>query len=256
VAMGITGTDVSKEAADMILTDDNFASIVSAVGEGRIIYANIRKVVAFLISCNVGEILVIFFAMLFGMPMPLAAIHLLAINLITDAFPAFALGMEKGESGVMSQPPRDPAEPIVDRRMGVAIVIQSIFLAVGTLASFAYSYYAHGDFDSTVNLEIACTACFVTIVLGELLRAYTARSEVTSIFRMKILDNTFLNWSVLASVVFLFIIVYVPFLNPIFKTLPLRADELLIAIALAFVAMMGGEIAKFVKIKEKKSIQA
>lgn len=238
IAMGITGTDVSKEAADMILTDDNFASIVRAVGEGRTIYANIRKVVGFLLSCNIGEILVIFLAMLFGWDVPLVAIQLLAINLITDAFPAFALGMEKEEAGVMDRAPRDPAEPIVDKRMAIAVCFQAIALAIGTLGSFAYGLYAHND------LEVARTACFLTLVLGELLRAYSARSEKTSVFKMKLLENSYLNNCVLASFAFLIAVIYIPVLNPIFSTVPLTLDEMIVALALAFVPMLGGELAK------------
>ncbi|SBW00211.1 Calcium-transporting ATPase [uncultured Eubacteriales bacterium] len=237
IAMGITGTDVSKEAADMILTDDNFASIVKAVAEGRTIYSNIRKVVGFLLSCNIGEILVIFLAMLANLPVPLVAIQLLAINLITDAFPAFALGMEKEEHGVMDRAPRDPSEPIVDKKMGIAVGIQSIFLALGTLGSFVYGYLVH-------DLEVARTACFLTLVLGELLRAYSARSEKTSVFRMRIFENSYLNKCVLASVVFLLATIYVPFLNPVFSTVPLVFDEIIVALILAFLPMLGGELAK------------
>ena len=243
VAMGITGTDVSKEAADMILTDDNFASIVSAVSEGRTIYSNIRKVVGFLLSCNIGEILVILFAMLVNLPVPLVAIQLLSINLITDAFPAFALGMEKEEPGTMSRPPRDPAEPIINRKMAVAVIIQSIALAVGTLGSFIYGYYVHD------SLEVARSACFFTLVLGELLRAYSARSETTSVFRMRILENGYLNKCVLVSVLFMLASIYVPFLNPVFSTVPLTFDEMAAALVLAFLPMLGGEAAKLLQKK-------
>lgn len=238
VAMGITGTDVSKEAADMILTDDNFASIVRAVSEGRTIYSNIRKVVGFLLSCNIGEILVIFLAMLANLEVPLVAIQLLSINLITDAFPAFALGMEKEEPGVMDRHPRDPAEPIVDKKMAIAVGIQSIALALGTLGSFLYGYYVHDD------LDVARTACFFTLVLGELLRAYSSRSEKTSVFRMKVFENGYLNKCVIASLVFLIASIYIPVLNPIFSTVPLTLDEIVVALVLAFVPMLGGEIAK------------
>jgi len=240
VAMGITGTDVSKEAADMILTDDNFASIVNAVAEGRNIYNNIRKVVGFLLSCNIGEILVIFVAMLITLPVPLAAIQLLVINLITDAFPAFALGMEKEEAGVMARPPRDPSAPIVDKRMAIAISIQSAVLAAGTLGSFAYSYFVHQD------LGIARTACFMTLVLGELLRAYSARSEHVSVFRMNPFGNSYLNKCVLVSLLCLAAMIYIPALNPIFKTVPLALDEMAVALALAFAPLFGGEFAKVV----------
>jgi Ca2+-transporting ATPase len=238
IAMGITGTDVSKEAADMILTDDNFASIVRAVSEGRTIYGNIRKVVGYLLSCNIGEILVIFLAMLANLPVPLVAIQLLSINLITDAFPAFALGMEKEEPGVMERAPRDPAEPIVDKKMSVAVAIQSIALALGTLGSFVYGLYVHKD------LEVARTACFLTLVLGELLRAYSSRSEQISVFKMRVFDNSYLNKCVLASLIFMLASIYVPALNPIFSTVPLTFDEMIVSLLLAFVPMLGGELAK------------
>jgi len=258
IAMGITGTDVSKEAADMILTDDNFASIVSAVSEGRTIYANIRKVVAFLLSCNIGEILVIFFAMLFNLPVPLAATQLLAINLITDAFPAFALGMEQAEKGVMQRKPRNPKEPIVDRTMAVAVGIQSIALAMGALASFLYGYFAEAGnivsiFQETTRsasgLSEAMTCCFFTLVLGELLRAYSSRSETVSMFRMKLLNNSYLNKCVLASLVFMLLAVYVPVLNSVFKTEPLTATELIFAIIFALLPALGGELAKLFRKK-------
>ena len=253
IAMGITGTAVSKEAADMILTDDNFASIVSAVSEGRTIYANIRKVVGFLLSCNIGEILVILFAMIFNMPVPLAATQLLAINLITDAFPAFALGMEKAEKGVMNRPPRDPAEPIVNKSMGISVGIQSISLALGALASFLFGYHAQAPLDTMfsgaineVALAEGMTCCFFTLVLGELMRAYSARSETTSIFKMKLFENSYLNKCVLFSLAFMLLAVYVPILNPVFNTVPLKPDELIFAVLFAFLPVAGGEIAKLV----------
>ncbi|MDR1001227.1 MAG: cation-translocating P-type ATPase [Clostridiales bacterium] len=242
VAMGITGTDVSKEAADMILTDDNFASIVRSVEEGRTIYNNIRKVVGYLLSCNIGEILVIFIAMIIGWPVPLLPIQLLAINLITDAFPAFALGMEEQEAGIMDVPPRNPKVPIVDKRMVMSVTIQSIALAIGTLASFLYAWNAEG-FDP-VHTDIAKTACFFTLVLGELLRSYTARSERISILKIKIFGNGYLNKCVLLSIAFLFAAVYMPGVNGVFRNIPLQADQLGIAVLFAFVPLIGGEAAK------------
>ncbi|MGL5437667.1 MAG: cation-translocating P-type ATPase [Lachnospiraceae bacterium] len=254
IAMGITGTAVSKEAADMILTDDNFTSIVSAVSEGRTIYANIRKVVAFLLSCNIGEILVILLAMIFHMPVPLAATQLLAINLITDAFPAFALGLEKAEHGVMNRPPRDPSESIVNRSMGISVAIQSVCLAAGALASFLFGYHAQASlatmFSGAVNAEALAegmTCCFFTLVLGELLRSYSARSEKTALLRMKIFENSYLNKCVLFSLIFMLLAVYVPFLNPVFNTVPLRPEELILAVVFAFLPLLGGEVAKLWK---------
>ncbi|MFV0441257.1 MAG: calcium-translocating P-type ATPase, PMCA-type [Lachnospirales bacterium] len=240
VAMGITGTDVSKEAADMILTDDNFASIVKAVEEGRTIFNNIRKVVAYLLSCNIGEILVIFLAMLFNWSVPLASIQLLLVNLITDAFPAFALGVEKKEDDVMAVHPRNPQAPIVDKKMLISIAFQSTFLALGTLGSFYYGF-------TRFSYEEAVTLCFVTLVLGELLRSFSARSEKKSIFKMNVFENGFLNKTVLASLTFLLIVVYVPFLNPIFSTIPLAFSQIGVAALFALLPLAGGEIAKVFK---------
>ena len=197
VAMGITGTDVTKETADMIVTDDNFASIVAAVEEGRVIYSNIRKFVFFLMSCNMGEILIIFLAMLLGWPIPLLPIHLLWVNLITDAFPALALGMEKKEPNIMNTPPRNPDEPIINRDMRIAIIIQSTVLTLAVLGSF---YYALTQYDS---LPIARTYAFVTLVVSELLRAYTTRSERYTIWKIGLFSNRSMNLATIVSLAML-----------------------------------------------------
>ncbi|MDR3239060.1 MAG: cation transporting ATPase C-terminal domain-containing protein, partial [Clostridiales bacterium] len=237
------------EAADMILMDDNFASIVRAVEEGRTIYNNIRKVVCYLLSCNIGEILVIFFPMLLGMPVPLTPIHLLAINLITDAFPAFALGMEEKEKGIMDAPPRDPKTPIIDKKMRVAVAIQSLSLALGVLGAFVFSLLRFRD------EQTAKTVCFFTLVVGELLRAYTARSETTSIFAMKKFSNKYLNQCVIASIVFLLCSVYLPYLNTVFGNAPLHPFALLCAVVFAFIPMLGGEISKIlIKTEKRKGV--
>jgi len=247
IAMGITGTDVSKEAADMILTDDNFASIVSAVEEGRIIYANIRKFVGFLLSCNIGEILIIFTAMLIGWPVPLVPIQLLWVNLITDSFPAFALGLEEGEKGIMDQQPRDPNENLVDKKMRIAITFQSIALAVATLASYRIGFLFADGLEADVQLTIARTFCFTTLILGEMLRAYSARSEDISILKMRIFTNKYLNYSVMIAIILLIIVMYVPFLQPIFTTYPLGFLEFSVALGLSLVPLLAGEMAKLVK---------
>ena len=141
----------------------------------------------------------------------------------------------------MNRPPRDPAEPIVDKKMAIAVTIQSVALAIGTLGSFMYGYYVHQD------LEIARTCAFLTLVLGELLRAYSARSEHVSIYKMKVFENSYLNKSVFASVAFLIATIYVPFLNPIFSTQPLTFDEMVAALVLAILPLLGGELAKKVR---------
>lgn len=247
IAMGITGTDVSKEAADMILTDDNFASIVDAVEEGRIIYSNIRKFVGFLLSCNIGEILIIFTAMLLGWAVPLVPIQLLWVNLITDSFPAFALGLEEGEAGIMNQKPRDPNEPLVDRKMKIAITFQSIGLAVATLASYRIGFIMAGDVDPDIQLTIARTFCFITLIFGEMLRSFSARSEDIALFKMKIFENKYLNYSVLLATVLLLVVVYVPFLQPIFTTYSLGLQQFGVAFSLSLVPIIAGEAAKLLK---------
>lgn len=247
IAMGITGTDVSKEAADMILTDDNFASIVDAVEEGRIIYSNIRKLVGFLLSCNIGEILIIFIAMLSGWAVPLLPIQLLWVNLITDSFPAFALGLEEGEKGIMNDQPRNPAEPIVDRKMKIALIMQSIGLTMAVLGSYRLGFIMAGDVSEEAKLTIARTFCFITLIAGEMLRSYSARSEDNSVFSLKLLGNKFLNYSVLGSVVMLGLVVYVPFLQIIFSTASLTLLQLGMAMALSLVPFFFGEVAKLLK---------
>lgn len=247
IAMGITGTDVSKEAADMILTDDNFASIVDAVEEGRIIYSNIRKFVGFLLSCNIGEILIIFIAMLSGWAVPLVPIQLLWINLITDSFPAFALGLEKGEKNIMNQKPRNPSEPIVDRTMKIALGFQSVGLTLAVLGSYRLGFVMAGDVSPELQLTIARTFSFITLIIGEMLRAYSARSEHQSLFTLNIFENKYLNYSVAGAIVLLFVVVYVPFLQPIFSTAPLALGQLGMAVSLGLIPLFFGEIAKKVK---------
>lgn len=239
IAMGITGTDVSKEAADMILTDDNFASIVKAVEQGRIIYANIRKVIAYLLSCNIGEILLIFIALLFNLPSPLTPIHLLSINLITDAFPAFALGIEEGDEKIMQRAPNNPNEPLVNKRMKKFITVQSIALSFASLLSFVFIL-------KISNYTTASSACFVTLVAGELLRAYSSRSDKKFLFSTKVLSNKFLNRCVIFSLIFLFCSVYLPFLNKVFATTMLSSNYLIISFLFSLIPIISGEIFKLV----------
>ncbi|MBU1019956.1 MAG: cation-translocating P-type ATPase, partial [Firmicutes bacterium] len=211
VAMGITGTDVSKEAADMILMDDNFTTIVEAVEEGRVIYANIRKFVGYLVSCNVGEVLLIFIAMVLGWGSPLLPIQILWINLVTDSFPAFALGLEKKEQGTMDRKPIDPNASIVDKQMGYAIGFQAVFLAFAVLTSYYIGHNLVGGHE-----YMGQTFAFVTIITGELLRTYSARSETITIFKMNIFENKWVNYSVLFGLGLLLIVLFVPGINTLF----------------------------------------
>ncbi len=213
IAMGITGTDVAKETADMVLTDDNYASIVSAVEQGRVIYSNIRKFVYFLLSCNIAEIATIFLAIMIGWKSPLSAIQLLWLNLVTDGAPALALGLEKGDPDLMEQPPRDPEEPILNRFMLIGITVQTIAITAVTLIAYwiGLTYYP----------EMAPTMAFVTLSFSELLRAFTARSERVPILKIGVFNNKVMNWAILSSMVLLLGVVYLPFLQGIFDTVPL-----------------------------------
>ncbi len=239
VAMGITGTDVSKETADMVLTDDNYASIVSAVEQGRIIYSNIRKFVYYLISCNMAEIMIIFLATLVGSSSPLNAIQLLWLNLLTDGAPALALGMEKGDPDIMEQPPRPVNEPIINRSMVVGIVVQTIAITASVLTA----YYI-GLAWSPSSAELAQTMAFVTLSASELVRAYTARSERVPLFRLGVFTNPYMQYAVLLSILLLLGAVYLPFLRPVFDTVPLGLQEWGVILPLMLVPSIAAELTK------------
>jgi len=239
VAMGITGTDVSKETADMVLTDDNFASIVAAVEEGRIIYSNIRKFVYYLVSCNLGEILTIFLATLFRWDLPLTAIQLLWLNLLTDGAPALALGLEEGDPDIMEQPPRPPDEPVINRSMRRGIGVQTVAITAATLGAFLLGKRWFPD-----NLAAAQTMAFVTLSTSELLRAYTARSERYSIFQIGVLSNKYMQMAVAASIALLLAVIYIPFLDPIFNTVFMGLREWLAMAPLILLPATAAEITK------------
>jgi Ca2+-transporting ATPase len=239
VAMGITGTDVTKETADMVLTDDNFASIVAAIEEGRVIYSNIRKFVYYLISCNVGEILIIFVSMLAGLPIPLRPIMLLWLNLVTDGAPALALGMEKGDPDIMKRPPRPSREPVINREMLAGVIVQAVVMTVAVLMAFLYGLRRYPD-----NPQGAQTIAFATLILSELLRAYTARSERYSLFAIGVFGNKWMQYAVGASFVLLLVVIYVPFLQVIFGTAPLTIRDWLVMLPFILMASVAAEITK------------
>jgi Ca2+-transporting ATPase len=241
VAMGIAGTDVTKETADMVLTDDNYASIVSAIEEGRVIYSNIRKFVFYLISCNIGEILVIFLAMLAGLPIPLTPIQLLWLNLVTDGAPALALGLEKGDPDIMNYPPRPPKEPVINRNMQIGILVQAIVMTAAVLLAFVYGLNQFPD-----NLVAAQTIAFATLVVSELLRAFTARSEFYSMFKIGIFSNRWMLWAVVSSLLMLLAVIYIPFLQNFFGTVALSLRDWLTVSPLMLLASIAAEITKVI----------
>jgi Ca2+-transporting ATPase len=263
VAMGITGTDVAKEAADMVLTDDNYASIVAAVEQGRIIYSNIRKFVFFLLSSNVAEIMIIFLATLAGLPTPLTAIQLLWLNLITDGAPALALAMEKGDPDVMQRPPRPKTEPIINRSMGIGIVVQTVAQTGATLGAFCLGLLWHLREGAMIppgtnpllfllqydwrglDVQTAETMAFVTLSLCELFRAYTVRSERAALFQIGVFSNRYMQYAVGLSLTLLFLVVNVPFLQPIFNTHFLGATEWAVVFGLALIPAASEEVTKW-----------
>jgi Ca2+-transporting ATPase len=275
VAMGITGTDVAKETADMVLTDDNYASIVSAVEQGRIIYGNIRKFVFFLLSSNVAEIMVIFLATLAGLPSPLTVIQLLWLNLITDGAPALAMAMEKGDPDIMKRKPRPKKEPIINSAMRTGIIIQTITQTTAVLTAFGlgllWELQALGrglppgtnpiayllSFDwSSVNLEnlrTAETMAFMTLSLCELFRAYTVRSERLSLFRIGFFSNKWMQYAVGSSILLLLLVCTVPFLQTIFNTHFMQLREWLVVLGLALIPAASEEITKLIlRLRDRK----
>ena len=229
----------------MILTDDNFSSIVRAVEEGRVIYSNIRKFVFFLMSCNVGEILIIFISMLLNWEIPLLPIHLLWVNLLTDAFPALALGTEKKEPGLMQEPPRNPDEPIINRDMLVSIVVQSVVMTAAVLGAFYYAWQNYG-------IEMGRTYALVTLILSELLRAYTCRSERHTIFKIGVFSNRNMNLAFIASFALLALIMFVPALRDVFNVSTLHFHDWDFVVLVGAMPLVFGELTKVVKAAVRK----
>jgi len=255
VAMGIAGTDVSKETADMVLADDNYASIVSAVEEGRIIYSNIRKFVYYLLSCNVAEIVILFVAMMFDLGLPLTVLQLLILNLVTDGAPALALGLEKGEPNTMEHPPRPANEPIINGLMIRGTIVQTIAIAGSVLVAFLIGRSWYGS--TGIGLQRAQTMAFVTLSASELLRAYTSRSEHYPISRIGVFTNKYMQWAVAVSSVVLLATLYLPFLSTeIFGNQPLGLREWTVVLPLLFVPALVAEINKWVGLRLEKRRRA
>ena len=239
IAMGITGTDVAKQTADMVLTDDNFASIVAAIEQGRIIYSNIRKFVYFLLACNVGEILIVFGAMLFGMPMPLRPVQLLWLNLVSDGAPALALGLEQGDRDIMRQPARSPREPVINRQMAAGIAVVGVVDMLAILGVFYLAMQLHPG-----HLEAAQTMAFVTLCTSELIRAFAARSELQSVFSIGLFSNRWMVAAVAVSFALVLAVVYVPFLAPFFDAVPLTSGDWLVMLPFFFMSPLAMELLK------------
>ena len=246
-AMGITGTDVAKEAAEVVLVDDNFQTIVSAVEQGRGIYANIKKVVKYLLSSNIGEVLTIFIASLIALcapnleiGVPLLAIHLLWVNLITDSLPAFALGTEEPEPDVMDQKPRPKDESFFAHGMGASIVLEGIMIGLLTLSAYIIGHFA------SPGTYLGQTMAFVTLSSAQLFHAFNVKSE-HSILNKKLFSNKYLLGAFVLGIALQMCICYIAPLAKIFKVIPLELTYLGICLALAFAPIIIVEIAKFIK---------
>ena len=245
-AMGVTGTDVAKGAADMILTDDNFATIVQAVEQGRGIYANIKKAIHYLLSCNIGEILTIFTATLLGFhQMPLVPVQLLWLNLVTDSLPALALGMEPVEEGVMEQKPRGAAENLFTKAFSLRLLWQGIMVGALTLCAYCLGEYVLGDpsaADATAN-----TMAFATLTLCQLFHAFDVRSETHSLFRIGVFSNKAMNEAFLVGLAMQMSVLCLPPLQAVFSVVFLDLAEWLVVLALAVAPVIICEIVKAVR---------
>lgn len=235
-AMGCSGTDVAKNASDMILMDDNFATIVSAVKEGRGIYENIRKAIQFLLSCNIGEIITIFFAILFRMPSPLAAVQLLWVNLITDSLPAIALGMEPPEKDVMSRPPISPKEGLFTGSLVFSILTEGIL--IGSLTLFSYVLGTH-------YLGNGSTMAFTVLSFSQLFHAYNMRSR-HSLFRVGVFSNRVMNVSFLLCAALQLLVITHPFLQGVFEVASLTGPQWLVVASCSFAPVIFMELQKHV----------
>ncbi|MDR0271057.1 calcium-translocating P-type ATPase, SERCA-type [Paenibacillus sp.] len=230
IAMGITGTDVTKEASSLVLSDDNFSTIVAAIEEGRSIYENIRKFIRYLLASNVGEIMTMFFAMMLALPLPLIPIQILWVNLVTDGLPAMALGVDQPEKDMMEHKPRGARESIFSRRLGWKIISRGFLIGFCTLGAFWLTL--KGDPGNADQLAKAQSVSFATLVMAQLIHVFDCRSS-RSIFHRNPFQNKYLVLAVLSSLVLMFGVLYIDALRPIFKTVPLGFREWAITIVAA-----------------------
>jgi Ca2+-transporting ATPase len=241
VAMGITGTDVTTEVSDMVVIDDNFASIVSAIEEGRGIYDNIKKFVHYLLSCNAGEILVMLTASLLNLPVPLLPIHILWVNLVTDGLPALALGVDPVDPKVMSRPPRPTREAVVTRSRAVLMLMQGAFIAFCCLLAFVLVLFVEKE-----GVARARTAAFIVLSASQLFHAFNCRSMTESIFSVGVFSNRKLIMANTVSFLLQVAVVYLPFGQKIFKTENLTLFDWGLVIAISSFPLWAMEIVKLI----------
>lgn len=227
IAMGISGTDVAKDASAMVLTDDNFSTIVAAIEEGRSIYANIRKFIRYLLACNTGEILTMFIAALVSLPMPLIPVQILWVNLVTDGLPAMALGVDKNDKNIMLRPPRRKHDGVFSRGLSRKIISRGIQIGLSTILIFTFVLFTEHD------LALARTMAFTTLVFSQLFHVFDCRSEYVSVIEAGILKNKYLVYATLCSVAMQVAVIYHPFLSDVFSTVPLRAEDWALILAVS-----------------------
>ena len=242
VAMGLSGTDVTKEAADMVVTDDNFASIAAAVEEGRGVFDNIRKTVHFLLSCNVGEVLLMLFATLLGLPLPLLPIHILWMNLVTDGVPALALAVDPKAADLMKRPPRRPQARLLDGGRLLDIGGEGLMLGLIALGAFTYSLYGLDQ-----ELDQARTVAFTVMVVAQLVHGFNCRSERLSLFQLGVGTNRPLVWAFLLSLVVQMAVLMVPAAAPIFKVASLPIEDWLLMGAMVVLPFLIMEAIKLLR---------
>jgi P-type Ca2+ transporter type 2C len=261
VAMGITGTDVAKGASDMILTDDNFSTIVSAIEEGRNIYNNIKKSIIFLLSCNTGEIIALFFAILLGWASPLKPIHILWVNLVTDTLPALSLGIDPGDPSVMEEKPRNPKHSLFAGGAGVSMILNGILIGILTLAAFVIGARVYSGttslfpiFPENISEEAithAQTMAFVVLSVSQLIHSLNMRHPSKSIFQVGFFTNKYLIASVLFGIFLQDVVITVPFLRDVFKVFDLNTNDWLLVGLLSIVPLIVNEIVKiFLRMKK------
>jgi Ca2+-transporting ATPase len=257
VAMGITGTEVTKEVAAMILADDNFATLVAAVEEGRAIFDNIKKYLIFLLSCNLAEILVLTGAFFLGLPLPLIALQILWVNLTTDGLPALALGVDPKAPDIMSRPPRPPTEGVFSPTVNSLLAAIAIYLTVILIPLFGYYYHWNpwGLSDPKMVLTEAQTMVFITLVLAELVNAFNCRSDYLSLFKVGVFGNRFLILSVLASLGMMVMVIEWEPLSRLFHTTPLRWQDWLLAAGLSLTLVPVVELTKWIVRRRGRSRQ-
>jgi Ca2+-transporting ATPase len=246
IAMGIKGTEVAKENADMVITDDNFASIVGAVEQGRIIYGNILRFLHYLLSCNFSEILTVFIALMIGWPLPLVALQILWLNLITDIFPAFALALEPSAPDMMKRPPRHPKEPLLTLRFVSMIVWQGLLIAVATLLAFGVAMRWHGT--EGVGLRQATTMAFMTLALAQVFHVFNARSQKRSVFTKRLFTNLWLWAAVALCLILQVAAVYLPLLQKVLHSMPPTVSDWGV---IAACSLMPVAVVEFVKVIQR-----